>query len=45
MGMDLELIETELTLASINPAMADLQDAAEANLRAAHESARQAAFA
>lgn len=42
MGLDLEVIETELTLASIKPAMADLRDLAAAQLQAAHDAAREA---
>lgn len=41
-GLDLHLIEVELTLAAINPEMASLRDLAAANLMQAHASARQA---
>lgn len=41
MGLETQVIETELTLAPITPGMEDLRELAEANLRAAHESARQ----
>lgn len=41
MGLDARVIETELTLAPITPGMEDLRDLAEANLQAAHASARE----
>src|SRR5205085_950766 len=41
-GLDLQLIEVELTLAAVNPGMASLKDLAAANLRQAHATARQA---
>ncbi|MDN5852381.1 MAG: NAD(P)H-dependent oxidoreductase, partial [Actinomycetia bacterium] len=41
MGLDARLIETELTLAPLTPGMEDLRDLAEANLQAAHASARE----
>lgn len=41
MALDARVIETELTLAPITPGMEDLRDLAEANLQAAHASARE----
>lgn len=41
MGLDVALIETELTLAPITPGMEDLRELAETNLRSAHASARE----
>ncbi len=38
-GADVTLVEAELTLADVNPAMADLRDLAKANLEKAHEHA------
>lgn len=38
-GADVTVVETELTLADVNPAMADLRDLAKANLEKAHEHA------
>jgi FMN-dependent NADH-azoreductase len=40
-GLDLEIIEAELTLADVNPAMADLRDLAADSRRAAHADAEQ----
>lgn len=40
LGLDLQLIETELTLAPIMPGMEDLRSLAEDNLNAAHDRAR-----
>lgn len=41
MGLETQLIEAELTLAPIMPGMEELRDLAEANLQAAHASARE----
>jgi FMN-dependent NADH-azoreductase len=41
-GLDLQLIDVELTLADINPAMASLRDLAASNLKRAHAAAVQA---
>jgi FMN-dependent NADH-azoreductase len=41
-GLDLEVVEAELTLAPVTPAMAGLVDLAEASLKAAHEAATPA---
>lgn len=41
-GLDLQLIDVELTLAEVNPAMASLRDLAASNLKQAHAAARQA---
>jgi FMN-dependent NADH-azoreductase len=38
-GMDVEVIDTELTLADVNPAMAPLREQAAANLEASHGAA------
>jgi len=40
-GADVTLVEAELTLAEVNPAMADLRDLAAANLARAHEKAAE----
>jgi FMN-dependent NADH-azoreductase len=42
-GLDLEVIETELTLAEVTPAMADLRDLARRQLADSHDAARHAA--
>jgi FMN-dependent NADH-azoreductase len=39
-GLDLDVIETELTLAEVNPAMAELVDLARQQLAESHEAAR-----
>ena len=39
-GLDLEVIETELTLAEVTPQMAELRDLAREQLAAAHDAAR-----
>ncbi|WP_041364899.1 FMN-dependent NADH-azoreductase [Neorhizobium galegae] len=41
-GLDLQLIDVELTLADVNPAMASLRDLAASNLKEAHAAAKQA---
>ncbi|MCQ1854964.1 FMN-dependent NADH-azoreductase [Neorhizobium galegae] len=41
-GLDLQLIDVELTLADVNPAMASLRDLAASNLKQAHAAAKQA---
>lgn len=41
-GLDLQLIEVELTLAEVNPEMASLRDLAASNLKRANAAARQA---
>lgn len=41
LGLDVTLIESELTLAPITPGMEDLRDLADSNLRDAHRSARE----
>ncbi|CAN7347617.1 FMN-dependent NADH-azoreductase [Neorhizobium tomejilense] len=41
-GLDLQLINVELTLADVNPAMASLRDLAVSNLKQAHAAAKQA---
>lgn len=41
-GLDLQLIDVELTLADVNPAMASLRDLAVSNLKQAHAAAKQA---
>lgn len=41
-GLDLDVIETELTLADVTPQMAELRDLARAQLAESHESARSA---
>ncbi len=43
LGLDLDVVETELTLAEVTPAMAELRDLARANLAEAHDTARSAA--
>lgn len=40
-GLDLDVIETELTLADVTPQMAELRDLARAQLAESHETARQ----
>ena len=40
-GLDLDVIETELTLAEVTPQMAELRDLARAQLAESHETARQ----
>jgi FMN-dependent NADH-azoreductase len=40
-GLDLDVIETELTLAEVTPQMAELRDLAREQLAESHESARQ----
>lgn len=40
-GLDLDVIETELTLAEVTPAMAELRELAREQLDESHESARQ----
>jgi FMN-dependent NADH-azoreductase len=40
-GLDLDVIETELTLAEVTPQMAELRDLARAQLAESHESARR----
>ncbi len=40
-GLDLDVIETELTLAEVTPAMAELRDLAQAQLHESHEAARR----
>lgn len=40
-GLDLDVIETELTLAEVTPQMAELRDLAREQLAEAHEAARQ----
>ncbi|GAA3396473.1 FMN-dependent NADH-azoreductase [Cryptosporangium minutisporangium] len=40
-GLDLEVVEAELTLAEVNPAMAELRPLAAESLKAAHTSAEQ----
>lgn len=42
-GFDLDVIETELTLAEVNPQMAELRDLARAQLAESHEAARAGA--
>jgi FMN-dependent NADH-azoreductase len=42
-GLDLDVIETELTLAEVTPAMAELRDLAREQLAESHEAARQTA--
>ncbi len=42
-GLDLEVIETELTLAEVTPAMADLRDLARQQVADSHDAARHAA--
>lgn len=42
-GMDLDVIETELTLAEVTPQMAELRDLARAQLAESHEAARAGA--
>ncbi|MCW2760189.1 MAG: flavodoxin family protein [Marmoricola sp.] len=42
-GLDLDVIETELTLAEVTPAMAELRDLARAQLAESHEAARSGA--
>ncbi|PRZ41148.1 FMN-dependent NADH-azoreductase [Antricoccus suffuscus] len=42
-GLDLDVIEAELTLADVNPAMADLRDLAKRQLEEAHDAARETA--
>jgi FMN-dependent NADH-azoreductase len=42
-GLDLEVVETELTLAEITPAMADLRELARQQLADSHDAARHAA--
>lgn len=42
-GLDLQVIETELTLAEVNPQMAELREMAREQLAASHDKARQAA--
>lgn len=42
-GFDLDIIETELTLAEVNPQMAELRDLAREQLAESHEAARAAA--
>ncbi|MET0695124.1 MAG: NAD(P)H-dependent oxidoreductase [Propionibacteriaceae bacterium] len=42
-GLDLDVIETELTLAEVNPAMAELRDLAREQLAESHEAARHSA--
>lgn len=42
-GFDLDIIETELTLAEVNPQMAELRDLARQQLDESHETARAAA--
>lgn len=44
-GLDLEVVETELTLAESTPQMADLRDLARAQLEQSHELAREHARA
>lgn len=41
-GLDLQLIDVELTLADVNPAMASFRDLAASNLKQAHAAAKQA---
>ncbi|NJC69172.1 flavodoxin family protein [Planosporangium thailandense] len=41
LGLDLQVAEAELTLAGVNPAMAELRGLAEQSLRDAHEAARE----
>lgn len=41
LGLDVQLIETELTLAPVTPGMEDLRDLAANNLANAHETARE----
>lgn len=41
-GLDLEVVETELTLAEVTPAMAELRELAREQLARSHEVARQA---
>jgi FMN-dependent NADH-azoreductase len=45
LGLDLDIIETELTLAEVTPQMAELRDMARAQLAESHESARTSARA
>jgi FMN-dependent NADH-azoreductase len=42
-GLDLDVIETELTLADVTPAMAELRDLARAQLAESHDAARHGA--
>jgi FMN-dependent NADH-azoreductase len=42
-GLDLDVIETELTLAEVTPAMAELRDLAQAQLTESHDAARRGA--
>jgi FMN-dependent NADH-azoreductase len=42
-GLDLDVIETELTLAEVTPAMAELRDLARAQLAESHDAARRSA--
>ena len=42
-GLDLDVIETELTLAEVTPAMAELRDLARAQLAESHDAARHGA--
>jgi FMN-dependent NADH-azoreductase len=42
-GLDLDVIETELTLAEVTPQMAELRDLARAQLAESHEAARHSA--
>ncbi|QBR92958.1 FMN-dependent NADH-azoreductase [Nocardioides euryhalodurans] len=42
-GLDLDVIETELTLADVTPAMAELRDLARAQLAESHDAARNSA--
>jgi FMN-dependent NADH-azoreductase len=42
-GLDLDVIETELTLAEVTPAMAELRDLARAQLTESHDAARRSA--
>jgi FMN-dependent NADH-azoreductase len=42
-GLDLDVIETELTLAEVTPAMAELRDLAQAQLAESHDAARRGA--
>ena len=42
-GLDLDVIETELTLAEVTPAMAELRDLARAQLAESHDAARRGA--
>ena len=42
-GLDLDVIETELTLAEVTPAMAELRELAQHQLAESHEAARRGA--